>query len=206
MRILFQGDSITDAGRTDRENPKALGEGFVYMIAADLTSKEFDVEILNTGIGGNTVLNLLARWKKDCIDLKPDILTIYVGINDFWRNYYNPPSGVDVELFEKGYRIILDEVKKKLPDTKVIIMGSHVCHGWETDAIYEELSFGIGQNRAITKKLAEEYGHTYIDVQEIFDAAQKKAPAEHWTVDGVHPTPAGHRLIADAWERVYKTL
>ncbi len=205
-RILFQGDSITDAGRKDRDNPNTLGEGYVHMVNSDLTSQEYDVKILNAGIGGNTILNLLARWKKDCINLQPDILTIYVGINDCWRNYYEQPSGVEVELYEKAYRIILEEVKNKLPATKVIIMGSHVCHGWETDAIYEELSEGIAVNRAIAKKLAEEYEHAYIDVQDIFDEAHTKAPAEHWTVDGIHPTPAGHRLIANAWIKVYKEI
>ncbi len=204
IRILFQGDSITDAGRLNRENPEDLGKGYAYLVAADLTSKNDDYEILNTGIGGHTTLNLLARWKKDCIDLNPDVLSIYVGINDCWRNYYPVASGVDVELYETAYRLLLEEVRKKLPDTIVIIMGAHACHGKDTDAIYTELSEGIAINRGIAKKLAEEYGHAYIDVQEIMDKALTIAEAEHWTIDGIHPTPAGHRLIADEWERVFE--
>jgi len=203
MRFLFQGDSITDAGRDSHENPAALGAGYVRLIAADLTFEHTDYEFLNTAVGGNRVVDLLARWKKDCLNLKPDVLTILIGVNDVWHEI-GSRNGVHNELFGKVYGLILEETVKTLPDAKLILMGSYVTHGTATDGAWEEFSSEVGKRRETTKRLAEKYGCRYIDLQERFDSALAKAPASHWTVDGVHPTAAGHKLIAMAWEEAFK--
>lgn len=202
MRYLFQGDSITDAGRENKENPLSLGNGYPRLLAAELTFEHEDVLVWNTGISGNRVVDLLARWKKDCLNLQPDVLTILIGVNDVWHEL-NWQNGVSVELFEDVYGILLRETKKALPDTRIILMGAYVTHGTATDGNWDSFTDEVGIRRGITHKLALKYGTEFLDLQEIFDRASEKLPAKHWTVDGVHPTDAGHRLIANAWKRIY---
>ncbi len=205
MKFLFQGDSITDAGRDSYENPEALGTGFPRLIASDLMFEHADYEFLNTGINGSRVVDLLARWKKDCLNLKPDVLTILIGVNDVWHELGNQ-RGVDAELFERVYDILLEETVKALPNTKLILMGAYVTHGTATDSAWEQFSSEVSKRRESAGRLAEKYGCRYIDLQEVFDRAQEKAPVEHWTGDGVHPTIAGHKLIALAWEAAWEEM
>ncbi len=198
MRFLFQGDSVTDAGRKNYDSPMDLGQGYVMLLASEMQLWHPEIEVLNTGIKSNRVLHLLARWKKDCLNLRPDVLTILVGVNDGGTWY-----GVKAELFEEVYNILLRETKAALPDTRIIIMGSYVTHGSATDGVWDCILEGVTIRRAITEKLAKQYGADYLDLQESFDRMQKKLPATHWTMDGVHPTGAGHKLIAQEWKRVY---
>lgn len=198
MRLLFQGDSVTDAGRKNHEDPHDLGAGYVRLLASELTFYNPDYEVLNTGIFSNRVPHLLARWKKDCLNLKPDVLTVLVGVND-GGHYY----GVRPELFEEVYNILLRETKAALPDTRLILMGAYVMPGTATLGVWDVVSAGTAVRREITRRLAEKYGAEYLDLQEKFDEAQKKLPPEHWTIDGVHPTPAGHKLIAEEWKSVF---
>lgn len=202
MRLLFQGDSITDAGRACYDNPHATGTGYPHLIEAQFTYDHTDVEVLNCGISGNRVVDLLARWKKDCLNLKPDVLTILIGVNDVWHelNYQN---GVGCELYEEIYRILLRETRSALPDTRIILMGAYVTHGAATDSDWEYFYEEVEARREIVRRLAQEYGLEYIDLQKAFDDALQKAPAGHWTADGVHPTPAGHQLIAQTWKKCF---
>lgn len=199
MRYLFQGDSITDCGREDYENPYATGCGYPRLLEAELTAREGDCEVMNCGISGSRVVDLLARWKKDCLNLKPDVLTILIGVNDVWHELGNR-NGVDAPLFEEVYRMVLRQTKHSLPGTRIILMGAYVIHGTATDPEWETFSGEVKARREITCRLAEEFGLEYVDLQQVFDEAQKKEPAEHWAADGVHPTAAGHWLIAQAWK------
>ena len=200
MRFLFQGDSITDAGRGDYESPQALGTGYPRILAADLTYRNPEYEVLNGGISGNRVVDLLARWKKDCLNLKPDVLTILIGVNDVWHEL-NWQNGVSAELFEEIYNILLRETKKALPETRLVLMGAYLTHGAATDADWDRFAKEVALRREITKRLAEVYHAEFIDLQKLFDDALETAPASHWTADGVHPTVAGHKLIAEEWKR-----
>ena len=114
MRYLFQGDSITDAGRANYEDPHSMGSGYPRLLEADLTFGQ-NCEVMNCGISGSRVVDLLARWKKDCLNLKPDVLTIFIGVNDVWHELGGRCNGVSPELFEDVYRILLREAQKALP-------------------------------------------------------------------------------------------
>lgn len=200
MRYLFQGDSITDCGRGDYGNPYATGCGYPRLLEADLTARDGTCEVMNCGIGGNRVVDLLARWKRDCLNLEPDVITILIGVNDVWHELGNH-DGVSAALFEEVYRILLRETYAALPQTKVILMGAYVMPGPATTLDWEVFSGEVAARREVTRKLAEEFGLTYVDLQQAFDEAQKKFPAQRWTGDGVHPTAAGHEVIAIAWKK-----
>lgn len=198
-KYLFQGDSITDTYRGDYNNPHAMGSGYPRLLEAELTAAE-ECDVMNCGISGSRVVDLLARWKKDCLNLEPDVLTIFIGVNDVWHEL-GTRSGVDTPLFEEVYRIILRETFTALPNVKIILMGTFVTHGTATDPQWDKFYNEVKARRDVTCKLAEEFGLGYVDLQAVFDEAQTKFPAEHWTMDGVHPTAAGHWLIAQAWKK-----
>ena len=200
MRYLFQGDSITDCGRGDYGNPYATGCGYPRLLEADLMAQDGDCEVMNCGIGGNRVVDLLARWKRDCLNLEPDVITILIGVNDVWHELGNH-DGVSVPLFEEVYRILLRQTFAALPQTRVILMGAYVMPGPATTPDWDVFSGEVAARREVTRKLAEEFGLTYVDLQQAFDEAQKKFPAQRWTGDGVHPTAAGHEVIAQAWKK-----
>ena len=207
MRFLFQGDSITDASRLDKKEPLSTGQGYVRLLEARLTYEMTDAEVLNCGVSGNKILDMLARWKKDCLNLKPNVLTILVGINDIIQEYAYR-NGVEIGLFEKVYKLLLEQVKMNLPDTKVILMLPFVIGKENADPIwgkhYESIKSDLVCRQAIIKRLAKEFNVTYLDLQSVFDEAQMRAPEEHWSFDCVHPTAAGHELIARAWYNCWK--
>lgn len=200
---MFQGDSITDAGRDRQDDPRELGTGYVRLLASDLTFWNPDYEVMNTGIGGNRVTDLLPRWKKDCLELLPDVLTVLIGINDVWHEISHQ-NGVSGELFEEVYDILLREVRRSMPNTRIILMGAYVMHGRATDEHWEEFEKETAVRREKTRRLARKYGTDYLDLQEKFDEAQKRLPTKYWTADGVHLTPAGHWLIAEEWKCVWE--
>lgn len=199
MRYLFQGDSITDAGRTNYEDPHNMGSGYPRLLEADLNMDEVN-DVMNCGISGSRVVDLLARWKKDCLNLKPDVLTVLIGVNDVWHEL-GGRNGVAAELFEEVYRIILREARNALPEVRIVLMGAFLLHGTATDQEWEVFDREVAVRRDITRRLAEELHLDYVDLQQVFDEAQKTLPAEHWAGDGVHPTAAGHELIARAWKK-----
>ena len=202
MRFLFQGDSITDAKRANYESAKELGSGYVRMLASDLTCWHPEHEVLNAGVSGNRVTDLLPRWKRDCLELYPDVLTILIGINDVWHEFSHQ-NGVEAPLFEEVYGILLRETKAALPDIRIILMGAYVMDGSATEGKREVFVRETALRRESAQRLAAKYGADYVDLQSVFEEAQRACPGVRWTEDGIHPTPAGHRLIADAWKRAY---
>jgi len=201
MTVLFQGDSITDCGR--REDEFAMGVGYAMRIASDFTARfpHLKVNFINRGIGGNRVCDLKNRWNEDCISLKPDIVSILIGINDVWRRYdNNDPTAV--EDFKSDYRDILTQIKDKT-NAKIIICEPFVLP-YPDDRIKwrEDLDPKI---QAI-RELACEFSAIYIPLDGMFAAASAMQPSKNWANDGVHPTPAGHALIADAWLKVVSEI
>lgn len=204
MRYLFQGDSITDCERGSYEDPFSMGSGYPRLLEAELTAGQEECVVMNCGISGSRVVDLLARWKKDCLNLKPDVLTILVGVNDVWHELLNE-NGVEPGLFEEVYRLLLQKTVKELPGVRLILMGAYVTPGTATRDQWEYFDSQVRMRRDITRRLAEEFGLEYIDLQEVFDRAGKELPPERWTVDGVHPTAAGHGLIAGAWKAQWES-
>ena len=200
--ILFQGDSITDAGR-NFNNPQDLGLGYAGLIGAELDcTYPQQYAILNRGIGGNRVVDLYARWKVDCLNLKPDILTILIGVNDVWSEL-SCQNGVEADRYEKFYRMLLDEAKAALPNMKIILMEPYLVKGTATEENWAYFSSEVAIRRETVRKIAKDYQLELVPLQEIFDEACKKAPASWWTADGVHPTRAGHALIARNWMQYF---
>jgi len=205
-RILFQGDSITDCGRSREpfENLRpgmGLGDGYPSLIAARLLCDHPETEwtIINKGISGNRVVDLYARWKVDALNLKPDVLSILIGINDTWHEKAHQ-NGVEVERYGKIYHELLAWTKSVLPDVRLVVLEPYVL---PFGAAAEDWVDEVAQRGQIAKDLAAEFKATFIPVQSIINDALAKAPAEHWLADGVHPVAAGHQLIADAWLKAF---
>lgn len=193
-RILFQGDSITDWGR-DREDGASLGTGYTLMAAGQYMKHhpQQQVTFLNRGIGGDRTSDLLSRWQADCLELKPDVLSLLVGINDCWRRYdSNMPTSI--EQFEIHYRSLLQQVKAL--GTKLIVMEPFLLPvNEEQRAWREDLDPKIG----VVRELAREFEARFVPLDGLFQAAATRAPMAYWLPDGVHASPAGNALIAEAW-------
>ena len=197
--ILFQGDSITDCGR-NREcaapnDGGALGLGYPHLAAAELLAKFPKLSIYNRGISGNRVVDLYARVKADMINLKPNLESIMIGVNDTWHEF-NEKNGVDVPKYERVYRDLLTETRAALPDVRFALCEPYVLRcGVVTDEWIAEMD----QRRAVTAKLAREFGAIFVPFQTALNDALRIAPPEHWTAEGVHPTAAGHYILAQTW-------
>ena len=206
--ILFQGDSITDVGR-DRDDDgswSALGCGYPLLVSARLGHDHPGTyRFLNRGISGNRVVDLYARIKQDFINLQPDVVSILIGVNDVWHEI-GDRNGVDADKFERIYSMLLDELLCALPETQFLILEPFVTHGRATDGAWETFSTQVPLRAAAAKRVAQAFSQTFVPLQEVFDKAQAFAPAEHWTMDGVHPTVFGHELIAREWVKAFESL
>lgn len=193
--ILFQGDSITDAGRS-RDNDNDRGTGYPTLVSAELGFKyPNEYKFINRGISGNRIVDLYARIKRDFINLKPEYLTILIGINDVWHEI-NDKNGVDNKKFFKVYCDLIEEIRSMLPDIKIFILEPFVLKASATEKSWSIFRRETEMRAESAKAVAEKYGLTFIPLQEKFDEAEKKAEASYWLGDGVHPTAAGHELIA----------
>ncbi|MEZ6110548.1 MAG: SGNH/GDSL hydrolase family protein [Pirellulaceae bacterium] len=202
--VLFQGDSITDAGRdrnsANANHPGGLGRGYPFLIAGGLLRDHATsgLKVFNRGISGNKVPDLQKRWQQDCVDLEPNVLSILIGVNDIWHKLNGRYDG-SVADYESGFRQLLQETMQKLPDTRVVICEPFVLRcGAVKDNWFPEFD----ERRAAAKKLADELKLTFVPFQSMFDEATKQAPPQYWAGDGVHPTLAGHSLMARTWRQV----
>ena len=199
--ILFQGDSITDAGRnralSEPNSFAALGTGYAWLAAAQLLidAPAAGLKIHNRGISGNKVYQLVERWQADCLDLEPDVLSILIGVNDFWHKHKHGYEGT-TENYESDYRALLQRTKDALPGVKLVLCEPFVLKvGAVDDTWFPEFD----EYRAAARRVAEEAKATFVPFQTFFDRAVKLAPAEHWAADGVHPTVHGAALMAHGW-------
>ena len=209
--ILFQGDSITDCKR-NREEDHFRGSGYATMVSGVLGAEApFEYKFINRGIGGNRIVDLLARIRRDMVNLKPDYMSVLIGVNDVWHEYTSQ-NGVSTERFERVYDMIIEELKQELPDLKIMILEPFILPGsatGNTDAHpsrWEFFNEGVRKNACACKRIAEKHGLVYAPLQEMFDKANENAPDGYWLFDGVHPTAAGHELIKRAWLKGFEEM
>ncbi|HJO37267.1 MAG: SGNH/GDSL hydrolase family protein [Vicinamibacterales bacterium] len=207
--ILFQGDSVTDVGR-DRERPepndtRALGGGYPALAAAELLSRrpEAGWRCYNRGVSGHKVFQLDERWQADCLDLAPEVLSILIGVNDFWHTLSSGYEGT-VELYERDYRALVARTREALPGVGLIIGEPFAVTGGS--AIDEAWSPAFADYQAAARQVADDHGAAWVPYQSIFDDALTRASVDYWCADGVHPSLAGHALMAEAWLDAFRTL
>lgn len=211
LTVLFQGDSITDGNRGRNTDPNhIMGHGYAFCIAsrwgADFPAT--DLLFYNRGISGNRVSQLQERWQADCLDLRPSVLSILVGINDaaklMDRSSINPK---DIDAFENTYRDLLEQVRKQNPKTLIVLCLPFIAPVGKVKAKWEAYQLTVTNLALRVRKLAVEFDAVVVDFQMVFQKAAKKAPDSYWIWDGIHPTVPGHELMAREWlKRVSKRL
>ena len=204
--ILFQGDSITDAGRS-RKDLESAGEGYALLVKAQLGYENPGKYMFhNRGVSGDRIVDVYARMKKDIINLAPDYISILLGVNDVWHEIdFGGPNGVDADKYEKIYGMLIEEIEEALPQVKIMIMEPFCLRASATDETEEQpnrwdyFNTEVKKRAEKAKQVAKKYNLTYVPLQEKFDEAAKLAENGFWLKDGVHPTPMGHEIIKREW-------
>lgn len=205
--ILFQGDSITDANRDKKQNlvnnAACMGSGYALLAGSDLLLRnpEKNLQLYNKGISGDKVYQLADRWNDECISLKPNVLSILIGVNDYWAVKKHGYTGT-IETYRNDYKKLLDRTKQALPDVKIIIGEPYAVKGVKEvdDSWYPKFD----EFRMAARELAVQFDTGFIPYQAVFDKALESAPGNYWTIDGVHPSIAGINLMAQAWLKMVK--
>ena len=210
-RILFQGDSITDAGR-NREDFYSLGYGYPLLVAAHLTAEHpGEYEYVNRGIGGNLLVDLYDRRQADLLALQPDYLSLFIGTNDAWAEL-DQGRPIVTDEFEQMYDNLLKEIFATCPQTKVMLISPYIMEGLfsrnteEQPDRLNQFRIHIASRIEVVRRLAQKYDLPFVDMQAVFDKACAAADAAQWTADGAHPTPGGHELIKRAWLQAFAKL
>lgn len=209
--ILFQGDSITDAGRSRKQeetnapnNQAGMGHGYAWLTAAGLLvdRPKDELKTFNRGISGNKVYQLAERWDADCLALKPDVLSILVGVNDFWHTLDFGYNGT-LEVYERDYLALMERTKKALPKVKIVVCEPFALRcGAVKDKWFPEFD----NYRAAARRVAEKHRAVFVPFQSMFDEAIKYASPAYWAKDGVHPSDAGAALMAQYWLKVTSAM
>lgn len=203
MKILFQGDSITDAFR-DRENDNNAGIGYPLLIKAEMGfDNPGEYEFFNRGISGDRIVDIYARMKSDILNIRPDLMSILVGVNDVWHELHENPNGIDADKFYKIYDMLIEEILEELPQCKIIMLEPFVLRGEATNEKWDYFKTEVRKRAEKAKKIAEKYSIPFVPLQEGFNELSKKAPCDYWLRDGVHPTSAGHQFIKSEWLKVF---
>jgi len=189
--VEFIGDSVTDGNRLD-DRELGLGHGYVRVIADAL--RPLGVHVINRGTSANRTKDLLARWQPDCLDLRPDVLSIMIGINDTWRRY-DEDDPTPTEVFAENYRQLLTAAIDKLEAQIVLIEPWLLPVSPDQEAWREDLDPKID----VVRNLVTEFGLTLLPLNDILRHEAESAGSSELAWDGVHPTPQGHQAIARAW-------
>ena len=206
MRILFYGDSITDMHH-DQSVDGAIysyGSGYPFVVMSKLSERNpNEFFVINRGIGGNRITDLYSRIKRDVWNLKPDVLSILVGVNDVWHEL-EPAwrNGVDIDRFDRMYRMLLDDTMKVIPDTKIMLCEPFILHGKTTDLMIEGFS-RVFDYAKVVRQIAKDYNLPFVELQKPLSEAAEKYGPEPYLYDGVHPMVAGATLIANEWIKVF---
>lgn len=208
MNIVFFGDSITDAERSRTpEGLSPMGTGYPLLVDAALSvDAPGKYRFFNSGIGGNRVIDLYERLQADVWQHEPDVLSILIGVNDVYYRWVSEYDPVDSDRYIATYRKIIEKSKKRFPLLKVILLEPFLMHGSATDPYWNEFSREILSRAKLVKLLSKETQSRFVPLQEIFQKACESYSEACWTRDGIHPTPGGHQLIADAWIQAFHSL
>ncbi len=200
--LVFTGDSITDAGRRNTAPP--LGQGYVRMTVDLLAARApaLGAKVINTGIGGDTVRDLRARWDRDVIDHQPDWLTVLVGVNDAWCWLVGREGkAVEVREYESIYDELLQSVTKRTK-ARLVLMDPFMASSDEAlPADRARMNEALPAYRAAVGRLARKHRAIHVPLQKYFDSQLQHHAADSLAPDAVHPTPAGQAVIAHAWLR-----
>ena len=203
MKILFQGDSVTDAGR-DRSQSADMGEGYPRYASAMIQDSypDTEFEFVNLGISGNRTEHLMARLESDFIEVQPDIVSIMIGINDVWHHYEHDLVETTDEQFEANYRLILDNIKSRT-NARILLIQPFLLDSVvpSRGILCEELA----RKQEIIRKLVDEYADAYLPLDEVLHTEADEEPA-YYSADGVHPTPDGACCIGEAYLRAVAPL
>jgi lysophospholipase L1-like esterase len=204
MVFLFQGDSITDGNRGRNTDPNhIMGHGYAFSIASSLGADfpEKKLTFYNRGISGNKVTDLANRWQKDTLDLKPNVLSILVGINDASSVVFPHPEQVTAEKYEEVYRLLLSQTKAQFPEILFVLCNPFILPVGKVKENWDAYKTDLAKRQSTVLKLVNEFDTVFVDFQQVFDQACKRANADYWIWDGVHPTVAGHELMAREWRK-----
>lgn len=206
-RVLLFGDSVTDMSR-DRSvdfTAHSYGNGYGFFVEGELSARyPLRFEVINRGVGGDRIVDLYARVKRDCWNLNPDYLSILIGVNDVWHEI-SDRDGVDSARYERVYRMLLEETLQHLPQTKIILMEPFYLNGSQTREHRVEFAM-LARYSEIARGLAAEYKLAWLPLQKRLDALAEKYGAEFLLSDGVHPTVAGAKVLADEWLNCFEGL
>lgn len=222
--ILFQGDSITDCGRLRQNNSgrfqriiekllkrTALGDGYPALVAEELSKCSDDLNFINKGVSGDRVPDVYARIVRDILYIKPDYISILVGVNDVWHGFdFN--NGTGAERYEKVYNMLIEEIKAELPHVKIMILEPFVLKGSATadragqPDRFQKFSCGVKQMAEIAKKVADKHNLEFVELQKVFDKASETTAPTLLLSDGVHPTAKGHELIKNEWIKAFDEI
>lgn len=202
MVILFQGDSITDGNRGRNTDPNhILGHGYQFSIGSRLAAEYPEKRMIfyNRGISGNNINSLTTRWQTDTLDLKPDLLSILIGINDASSAVFQFGPKITVEEYEEKYKSLLEQTREKFPNIVFVLCEPFILPVGKVKDNWDAYHTDILKRQVVVRKLAEQFNAVFVGFQKVFDKAIEKAPADYWIWDGIHPTIAGHELMALEW-------
>lgn len=195
--ILFQGDSITDNGRVRKDtgynSAQGMGFGYATLAGAEILCKHAakSPKVYNRGISADKVFMLTERWEKDCFDLQPDVVSILIGVNDFW--HYN--NG-DYD-YKKYYMDLVSRTKDRLPDVQMVICQPFAIKG--VNRVDDTWFPGYNRLMDAAREVADKFDAVFVPFHEAFQEAVKVAPPSYWSRDGIHSTLAGSQLMAATW-------
>ena len=199
-KILFIGDSITDVKFNRRKKFTIKGKN-VYALQLKKRFKKYskNIKVEIKGIASNRTYHVYDRLTPDCISLKPDVVIMLIGVNDAWENYVPEKYPPLLRPMEPHIREIYRRLRTELPNTQILYLMPFLI-----DAVEEKFPYHktLDEFREVLKSIALENGATVLDLQEIFYQAQKSIEPVKLAVDGIHPTNLGHKVMADAIEKV----
>ncbi len=203
IKIVFQGDSITDAGR-DRRNYHDVGPGYPKYAVEQMTKDfpEVEFEFINQGISGNRTSELFDRFYKDALAFEPDVISILIGINDIWHRYGGNKVATTDAQFALNYRSILERIRRE-SNAKIMILAPFLLDKEPFEGMREDLKRAL----PIVRELAEEFADVYVPLDALFEKALPEQPEPlYYSGDGVHPNANGARFIAEHYARAIEKL